>query len=171
MRLRSRVQAGITVRPGRDVDEAAGFPHRDLVPHAPGDDERVARAEVDVAVAVRELEADRHGTGDQVEQFVAVGVDLAVVGCVAGDLRCPDRETVDPPRCLAADLLDEPGLAARAVDADHLAGQIDALTRTNLVRRRHAASSGGSRSRLSSGCSPVGSTGSRTGPTVRGTIR
>jgi hypothetical protein len=71
----SREWAGFAVRPGRDVNELAAFPHRDLVPHALRDDERVARAEVDEAVTVCELEGERDRAGDEVEQFVPVEAD------------------------------------------------------------------------------------------------
>src|SRR5213592_3550245 len=85
---------GVAVRSGRDVDEPARFPHRDLVPHAFRHDDRVARAELDQAVTVGELEGDRDRTGDQVEQLVAVGVHLAVVLRFAGQLGCTDGEPV-----------------------------------------------------------------------------
>jgi hypothetical protein len=51
-----------------------------------------------------------------------------------------------------------------AVQADHLARQVDPSTRFDLVRRDHFISSCGFRDRLSSRCSPFGLLGSRTGP-------
>jgi hypothetical protein len=68
------------------VDESAWFAHRDLVPHALRYDDRVARTEIDPEVAVGELEGDRDRAREHVEQFVAIGVHLAVVWSVARDL-------------------------------------------------------------------------------------
>ena len=116
------------------MDESTWFPHGDLVPYALRHDDRVARAEVDPAVAVGELEGDRDRAGEHVEQFVAIGVHLAVVRGVAGDLGRADGEPVDA-LWWPARLVHEPRLAIRAADADHLARQVDPSTGLDLMRR------------------------------------
>ena len=101
-------------------------------------------------VAVGELEGHRDRAGDQVEQLVAVGVHLAVVGWVAGDLRCADREPVDALGWPAGDLVHEPRPPVGTIEADHLARQVDPSTWLYLLRRGHVVSS------VRVACSPVG---------------
>src|SRR5262245_52121987 len=66
-------------------------------------------------------------------------MDLPLVRRIAGEVGCSDRESVDALRP-AAVLLDDPSLPVDAVEADHLARQVDASSGFDLVRRRHAVS-------------------------------
>jgi hypothetical protein len=123
------------------VDELAWLPNRDLVPHPLWDGNCVARAEVDQGVAAGELEGHRDCAGDQEEQFVAIGVHLAVVGWVASDLRCADRQPVDSLRWPARNLVHEPCPPVCTIEANHLPRQVDPSTWLYLLRRGHVASS------------------------------
>lgn len=125
-------------------------------------------AEVDLGVAAGEFETHRDSAGDQVEQFVAIGVHLAAVGWVAGDLRCADREPVDALGWPACTLVHEPCPPVCTIEADHLARQVDPLTWWYLLRRGHVVSSVRLPARLSEGCSPVVLASSRTGPDAAG---
>ena len=118
------------------------------MPDALGDDDGVSCAQVDSPVAFWEFEADSDGAGDQVEQFVAVGVDLTGVRGVAGELGCSNGEPINALRSPAR-LLNEPGPPVGTIEANHLASQVDASTWLDLVRRRHAISSCESRGRRS----------------------
>jgi hypothetical protein len=123
------------------VDELTWLSRRDLVPHALEDDARLTCAEVDLGVAAGELQGHRDGAGDQVEQFVAIGVHLAVMRWVASDLRCADHQPVDALGWPACNLVHEPCPPVRTTEANHLAPQVDPSTWLYLLRRGHVVSS------------------------------
>ena len=98
----------------------------------------VTGAQLDGLVAVGQFEPDADGAGDHVQQLVAIGMDLTVVGRVAGEIGRPDGQPVDALRAPAR-LFDDAGLAVGAVQSDHLAGQIDASPGSDLVRLCHTS--------------------------------
>jgi len=130
----------ITVRSGGDVDKSSWFSQVDAMPRALRYDDRFTRANVDRSVASRQLEPDGDRPRDEVQQFVAVGVDLAPVGRVAGEHRRPDGETIDALGWAARVLFDEPGSPIGAVEPDDLAGQVDPSARFDLVGGAHMPS-------------------------------
>jgi len=122
------------------VDELSWFSQGDEMPNALRDDKRFTCGHLDGSVASGQLEPDGDRPGDHVQQLVTVGVDLASVGRVAGEHRCPDGEAIDALGRSAADLLDEPGSSIGAVEADDLARQVDPLAWFDLVGRAHVPS-------------------------------
>lgn len=150
------------------MDELAWLQRRDLVPHPLWDDDCVACAEVDLGVAAGEFEGHRDCAGDQVEQFVAIGVHLAVMGWVASDLRRADREPVDALGWPACNLVHEPCPPVSTIEPNHLARQVDPSTGLYLLRRGHVVSSVRSAAPRSEGCSPLVLASSRTGPDAAG---
>lgn len=150
------------------MDELAWLQRRDLVPHPLWHDDCVTCAEVDLGVAAGELEGHRDCAGDQVEQFVAIGVHLAVVGWVTSDLRRADREPGDALGWPACNLVHEPCPPICTIEANHLARQVDPSTLLYLLRRGHVISSVRLPARRSEGYSPVVPASSRTRPDAAG---
>jgi hypothetical protein len=122
------------------VDEPSWFSPVDAMPGALRYDERLTCGHLDGSVAPRQLELDGDRPGDQIQELVTVGVDLAPVGRVAGKHRRPDGDAIDALGWSAVDLLDDPGSPIGAVEADDFAGQVDPLTWFDLVGRAHVPS-------------------------------
>ena len=99
----------IAVGPGRQVEQRPGFSQLDAMPRALRYDDGLAGGQLDGPVASGQLEHHRDRPGDQVQQSVTVGVDLAPVGRVLGEQGGPDREAVDALGWPPADLVDQSG--------------------------------------------------------------
>ena len=117
----------------------AGFAQGEFVPDALGNDDGLSGVEFDLDVAVGVFEAETHRAGDEIEEFVAVGMDLAVMRSVAVDQRGSDREAVDALRASAGFLFDEDGLSG-AGHPDDLSVQVDELACCDLVGGGHGFS-------------------------------
>ncbi len=113
---------------GGDVEELAGFAQREFVPDTLRYHDGFSRVEFDLDVAIGVFEPEAHRTGDEVEEFVSIGMDLAIMRRVAGDQGGADREAVDAVRGPARFLVDEDGLTGAAGHTDDLGVQVDQLT-------------------------------------------
>jgi hypothetical protein len=110
------------------VEELAGFAQGEFVPDISRYHDGLSGVEFDLDVAIGVFEAEAHGAGDEVEEFVAIGMDLAVMWRVASDQGGSDREAVDAARGLARLVVDEDGLTGTADHTDDLGVQVDQLT-------------------------------------------
>lgn len=122
------------------MEELAGFAQGEFVPHTLRHHHGLAGVEFDLDVAAGVFETKAHGTGDQIEEFVSIGMDLAIMWCVAGDQRCSDRKAVDTARWPAGFLVDEDGPSGGAGHTDDLGAQVDQLAGGDLVVAGHGSS-------------------------------
>ncbi len=84
-----------TAWPGRDVEELAVFSQRDTVPDPARDDECLARTELHRAFPPVVLDDNIDSARDQVQELVAIGMHLAVVGCIPRHVRRSNDDPVD----------------------------------------------------------------------------
>jgi len=135
-RERSSVPAGA----GGDVEELAGLAQGEFVPDPSRHHDGLSGAQFDLDVTVGVFETKVHGTGDEIKEFVSIGMDLAAMWRIAGDQRSSDREAIDAVRRPAGFLVDEDGLSGAVGDADDMGGQVDQLAGCDLVGAGHGSS-------------------------------
>ena len=80
-------RSSVSVGARSDVQEPARFLQGEFVPDASWHHDGVAGSQFDDDVAVGAFEPEGQGTVEEVEELVAIGVDLTVMGCVRDDQR------------------------------------------------------------------------------------
>jgi hypothetical protein len=110
----------------RYVNQLSRLVDDDLVPRAPRDRQGLARSHLSFPVTAFQLQADPDAAGEQVQQFVGVGVQLPVVHRRSAQRGRLDRVAVNAPRAAAS--LHEHGTTRLPLQPDDPAGQLERLS-------------------------------------------
>ena len=106
-------------RAGCDVDELTWPGRNNAMPDAARYDDGLAGSELDRALRPRLFKENRDVSGDEKEQFVAVGMHLAEVGSGTRHQGSAYREALDPRR-RSHDIFDEVSVAVTVKTDDDL---------------------------------------------------